>query len=106
MKSVVELPLEDVAAGQVLGADILDERGGRILASGAVLTEQMLDLLGRRGINAVSVTCEEKLSPAELDAKRREVAARLADMFRKVEGDPFMQEFRKILFEYRMRQYE
>ena len=80
-----QLALADVRPGMVLSDVLLDVQGQVLLPQGAVLTEAMLALMPRHGIEMLPVEAGEA-SPEETAATRQHHEARIAHLFRK--NDP------------------
>ena len=92
----VEKALGEVQDGAVLGADVLDARGNVLLARGTALTRGHVQLLERRGIEAVTVALPGETAvlgrrgPAD-PAVVAECLARQEQVFAKVRQDPRME---------------
>lgn len=80
------LALEKVQAGMVLSDQLLDVQGHVLLPQGTVLTEAMLALMPRHGIDTLPVL-NAAVSEEELAAGREQHARRLARLFRKNDPD-------------------
>jgi hypothetical protein len=76
------LGLDQLTPGMTLSDDLIDRQGQVLLRQGTVLSEQIINLLPRHGIERVSVICEQ---PAGAAADPAAVAARLDWLFRKAE---------------------
>lgn len=76
------LPLEQVRPGMTLSDVLLDARGQVLLPQGAVLTENMLALMPRHGIEMLSIQAPPLL-PEEQTALQESYRTRLAHLFRK-----------------------
>jgi len=76
------LPLEQIRPGMILSDVLLDARGQVLLPQGAVLTENMLSLMPRHGIEMLSIQAPP-LSPEEQAALLESYRTRLAHLFRK-----------------------
>jgi len=81
-----QLALADVRPGMVLSDVLLDVQGQVLLPQGAVLTEAMLALMPRHGIEMLPVEAGEA-SPEETAATRQHHEARIAQLFRKTDAD-------------------
>lgn len=81
-----QLALADVRPGMVLSDVLLDVQGQVLLPQGAVLTEAMLALMPRHGIEMLPVEAGAA-SPEEQAATRDHHEARLAHLFRKTDPD-------------------
>lgn len=84
MNAIVEVPLEEAAAGQLLAADLCDAGGTVLLPRGTALTESMLGALARRGVDSVAIVVEQSNAEqeAEREALRQQRLARLDRLFR------------------------
>lgn len=80
------LALEKVEAGMVLSDQLLDVQGHVLLPQGTVLTEAMLALMPRHGIDMLPVL-DPAVSAEELALQREQHAKRLARLFRKNDPD-------------------
>ncbi|WP_290600915.1 hypothetical protein [Janthinobacterium sp.] len=76
------LPLEQVRPGMVLSDVLLDAHGQVLLPQGAVLTENMLALMPRHGIDMLPIQAPPP-SPEEVAAQQAAYRERLAYLFRK-----------------------
>jgi hypothetical protein len=95
------LDLDDVVAGMVLSADVLDGQGGILLPAQTVLTDALLKSLGRRGIDFVDVVNDD-ISEEELQAERIRVQQRLTVLFRRCEAEPACQALQRHILKYRL----
>ncbi len=80
------LPLEQVRPGMVLSDVLLDAHGQVLLPQGAVLTENMLALMPRHGIDMLPIQAPPP-SPEEVAAQQAAYRERLAYLFRKHDPD-------------------
>lgn len=80
------LPLEQVRPGMVLSDVLLDAHGQVLLPQGAVLTENMLSLMPRHGIDMLPIQAPPP-SPEEIAAQQAADSERLAYLFRKHDPD-------------------
>jgi len=76
------LPLEQVRPGMVLSDVLLDAHGQVLLPQGAVLTENMLALMPRHGIDMLPIQAPPP-SPEEVAAQQAAYRERLAYLSRK-----------------------
>lgn len=81
-----QLALAEVRPGMVLSDVLLDVQGQVLLPQGAVLTEAMLALMPRHGIEMLPVETGA-VSPQEEQATRQHHEARIAHLFRKTDPD-------------------
>ena len=80
------LALAEIKPGMILSDVLKDAQGQVLLAEGTVLTEAMLTLLPRHGIEGLAVACSPP-SEEEQAAYREAMGARLAWLFRKNDID-------------------
>jgi hypothetical protein len=89
-----EVAIHEMRPGQVLAADVFDERGGLLLSKGMQLTGDHVELLERRGVLTVAVEVEGAgagAPPAEPGKVELESAMdRLEHMFEGLDEDPVM----------------
>lgn len=81
-----QLALADVRPGMVLSDVLLDLQGQVLLPQGAVLTEAMLALMPRHGIEMLPVLAVAA-SPEQLQAEHDYHQARIDHLFRKTDPD-------------------
>jgi NAD/NADP transhydrogenase beta subunit len=84
--SYQQLPIAQVQAGMVLSDELLDVQGHVLLPQGTVLTDAMLALMPRHGIEVLPIASETAASDAELQATLQHHDERIAQLFRK--NDP------------------
>ena len=80
------LPLDQVLPGMILSDVLLDAHGQVLLPQGAVLTENMLSLMPRHGIEMLSIAAPA-MSPEEQALQQKAHRARLDYLFRKYDPD-------------------
>lgn len=86
MKKTETLALEAVQVGMRVASEVLDA-GGRVLVSaGTEVSASMLTSLARREIASIMIELEVEEDPAQREAQRIAVTARLDELFRKA-GD-------------------
>ena len=102
MKKIVQIALEKAKQGEVLGVDVLDPKGNRLLAAGSELSEEARKLLYRRGIKHIGIERKEDITPEQMEIMRKEIGHRLNRQFRNVQDSVQMQKFMGILLDYRM----
>ena len=89
-----EIAIHEMRPGQVLAADVFDERGGLLLSKGMRLTGDHVELLERRGVLTVGIVDDNAGggdAPAEPGAMEFESAIdRLEHMFEGLDDDPVM----------------
>jgi HD-like signal output (HDOD) protein len=78
--------LADLREGMVVGRDVVDRLGRRLIAAGVTLTERHLKAFRTWGIASVEVVTDDAEPSAVVDdARRQAVAAELAPLFRRVD---------------------
>lgn len=84
--------LADLREGMVVGRDVIDRLGRRLIAAGVTLTDRHLKAFRTWGIASVEVVTDDAEPAAVVDdARRQAVAAELAPLFRRVDrGHPVM----------------
>lgn len=80
------LPLDQVHPGMILSDVLLDAHGQVLLPQGAVLTENMLSLMPRHGIDMLPISAPG-ISPEEQAKQQEAHRARLDYLFRKYDPD-------------------
>jgi len=102
MTCIHTLPLEQVAPGMVLGADIRDAHGATLLAAGTELSESHLASLRRRDVRQATIEAREIVSEAEQEVRREAIRARVRYLFRRAgEGEADRVLYQTVL-EYRL----
>jgi len=81
------LPLGQVEAGMVLSDELLDAHGHVLLPQGTVLTESMLALMPRHGIESLPIATAQQPSAAEQAARQEQQLERIARLFRRNDPD-------------------
>jgi|EP01034_Spumella_vulgaris_P043168 hypothetical protein len=81
------LPLGQVEAGMILSDELLDAHGHVLLPQGTVLTESMLALMPRHGIESLPIATVHQPSEAEQAAGRQQRLERIERVFRKNDPD-------------------
>ncbi|KQV91002.1 hypothetical protein ASD15_02810 [Massilia sp. Root351] len=81
------LPVGQVEAGMILSDELLDAHGKVLLPQGTVLTESMLALMARHGIEALPIATVQQPSEAEQAAGRQQQLARIGQLFHKNDPD-------------------
>jgi len=88
-----EIAIHAIAPGQVLAADVVDDRGGLLLSKGMTLSTEHVELLERRGVLTVAIVDDAAPGgpPAEPGSDDFATAIeRLDHMFEGLEEDPVM----------------
>ncbi|MYM36794.1 hypothetical protein GTP38_20900 [Duganella sp. FT94W] len=81
-----QLTLAEVRPGMVLSDELLDVQGHVLLPQGTVLTEAMLALMPRHGIEVLPVL-QDEVTPAMAAATLQHHEERIAHLFRKNDAD-------------------
>jgi hypothetical protein len=93
------VPVTELVAGQVLGADLCAADGQCLLAAGSVLDERVIAMLMLRGIDAVPVA-DANEPAAEREQLRDLLRERTARRFRNEAGHPLMQALHRSALEF------
>lgn len=88
MKKIEALALEAVQAGMKVAEAVLDDGGRVLVPAGAEVSASMLTSLARREVATIMVEHEVEEDPAQREAHRIAVAARLGELFRKAGDGP------------------
>lgn len=91
-------PLEQVAVGTPLAADVRDDQGNLLVGAGTLLTERLSEQLARRGVETLPVALTHVLTEEE----RAALEARLAQRFSCVRGQPLMEQLYQMVLCYQM----
>lgn len=98
-KNTQTLALDDVAVGMALAESVLGEQGEVVLTQGVTLTEALIKALRRRGIETLLVYGEGPQPDAAAEHQLR--LARLARLFRHVDGHTGTAHLQALLTQYR-----
>lgn len=101
MRVIQQTPPSELEPGMVLGLDLCDAKGHRLMARGTKLTAQHITLLQKRDVASVPVEIEVVLSPEERARRETEIGAALDHQFRHVAGNPLMDRLKQVFLEYR-----
>jgi hypothetical protein len=88
-----EIAIHAIGPGQILAADVFDDRGGLLLSKGMTLSSEHVELLERRGVLTVAIDDDAGSGgpPAEPGSDDFATAIeRLDHMFEGFEEDPVM----------------
>lgn len=96
-----KMALDEAVAGIALTQDVPDGKGGVYLPRGTVLTEALLGVLRRRGIDAIFVF-NDAVSEEELRDERERVEQRVGRLFRKCRGERAADALFTSVLQYRM----
>lgn len=102
MKTISQLPLDEVQPGASLGRDVLDAKGNCLLAAGAELSASTLTLLQRRNIKNVPIIQENNMTAEQQEALQQSIEQQLSQRFRQVQNDSSMQKLQALLRDYRL----
>jgi hypothetical protein len=95
------LPVQEAKPGMQLSSDVRGPGGAVLLAAGAVLGEDALAGLRRRGIDAVSVDIPEARSEAEIALELARAEARIEHLFHRHIDNPELRELMQVVLDYR-----
>jgi hypothetical protein len=95
------LPVQEARPGMRLVAEVRNAAGGVLLAAGAVLAEDALAGLRRRGIDAVSVEVPDARSEEEVARELAQAEARIEHLFHRHIDNPELRELKQIVLDYR-----
>lgn len=95
------LPVQEARAGMRLVAEVRNAAGGVLLAAGAVLAEDALAGLRRRGIDAVAVEMPDARSEEEIARELALAEARIDHLFHRHIDNPELRELKQIVLDYR-----
>lgn len=100
------LPLNEVLVGMIVSNDLLDTDGGLILRQGALVTEAVLLLLQRGGIETLGIV-SEKGPDLDREAEMERQRQRLGHLFRRCGDGPADNILLRYVTQYRLdRLYE
>lgn len=102
MKTINQLPLNEVQPGAFLGRDVRDVKGNCLLAAGTELSASTLALLQRRNIKSVAIAQEDNMTAEQQAALQQAIEQQLAQRFRQLQDDPPMQQLQALLRDYRL----
>ncbi len=77
-----QLPLAQVQPGMILSDELLDVQGHVLLPQGTVLSEAMLALMPRHGIEVLPIASEAAVSDDEVQARLQHHDERITQLFR------------------------
>lgn len=101
MMRIEQRPLEQVAAGTPVAADVLDSQGNMLLKAGSVVSERLLEQLSRRGVTSLPVAVLEELTPEQRTARDEALEAELTQRFSVVREQPLMARLYDLVLRYR-----
>lgn len=102
MKKIVCLPAEELLAGMVVAAEVVDGGGRVLLPVGAELSASSIAGLMRREIEQVSVEVEVEEAAEDLEKYQAELEAQLARLFRRAGNEPETLALYQAILDYRM----
>ena len=88
-----EIAIHAIAPGQVLAADVFDDRGGLLLSKGMALSSEHIELLERRGVLTVAIVDDAGAGGPPVEPGSDDFATameRLDHMFDGFDEDPVM----------------
>jgi len=101
MKIIEQIKIENILPGMILGYDVKDIKGSKLMTEHTKLTENDITKLKRRGIMSVHIVRRIKLSPEQQLAHENDIRNRISKRFRQHNNVPDMEKLRKLLIEYR-----
>lgn len=102
MMRIEQRPLAQVAAGEVVAADVVDGQGNMLLGAGGVVNARILEQLTRRGVVSLPLLVEVTLSAEEVAARRVALEAQFDERFACVRGQPLMEQLLQTVLRYRL----
>lgn len=104
MKKTQEVDINDVHAGAVLAADVVDGDGRVLMSAGAALSDAALASLRRREIASLSIEVVEELDAAAREARRVRIENQLARLFRHAGEDTETRALLQTVLAYRLKE--
>lgn len=101
----INIPLEECPADSILAVDIVNDSGFVILKAGTILTESKIETLSKYGVENISIKSEVKLTPEELEEKKKKIEENINKRMRKCNMTNEMTQFKNILIEYYCRDF-
>jgi hypothetical protein len=102
VKTICQLPLDQIQPGAILGRDVLDAKGNCLLAADVELSANTLALLQRRNIKSVAVVQENNMTVEQQEALQQATEQQLSQRFRQLQDDPSMLQLQALLRDYRL----
>ncbi len=99
MSRRVQLSVDELESGMLLGADLCNHTGNLLLKKGERLSDDTILWLKRLGIETVSVLVEEQEDVITPEA-RKDIEEQLSHRFRRVAEVPLMCEIRQAFQRY------
>ena len=104
MKKSIKIDLSDAKEGMVLAEDVIDAKGVRLVTIGTELSGTSINVLKKRSIESITIIQHEELSEEERKNKIHEIEQTLELAFSKSQNEPFMQDLKQIILDYRIRE--
>jgi len=104
VKQTETCAIDQVTAGAVLAADVVDAGGRILMPAGATLTAAALDSLQRRDITSLSIESIQQEDPAAREARRVRLETRLARLFRHAGEQTEMRALQHAVLNYRLKE--
>lgn len=102
MKTVATLPLEQIEAGMIVSAAVLDAGGHVLVPAGTEISESLLAALQRREVQELVVEFDQAEDPAAREARRLKLQAELDRRFRLAGDTPEMRLIQQAVLEFRL----
>lgn len=100
---IIESSINNLAPGCKLAEDVKDADGRMLIAAGKILDEKLIVILKKRLLADATVKLMQPLTDEEREAGRARIITDTEYKFRKHRDNSLMQEFRKIIVDYRTR---
>lgn len=104
MKQSETCAIDQVQAGAVLAADVVDAGGRILMPAGATLTATALESLQRRDIVSLTIESLQEEDPAAREARRVRLETRLARLFRHAGEQPEMRALHHAVLNYHLKE--
>lgn len=98
MMRTEQIPMQEVAEGMTVAADVRDAQGTLLAGAGTALTARLIEQLARRGIESLPLAVARVLTAEE----RAAVTARLEERFACVRGQPLMERLFEQVLRHRL----
>ncbi|MCW8883960.1 MAG: hypothetical protein OQK12_01740 [Motiliproteus sp.] len=99
-----QMAIAEIEVGAKVATNVLDSSGNLLVPEGTELSEKMLQILDRRGIETIEVRAEVELTEEERQQLLGEIQERLDHQFRGTESSASSIEFKEMLFRYHTRE--
>ena len=99
--NISECPVESI-----LAEDVMNDNGVIVLKAGTLLTESKINSLERYGLESIVINSQDKVSAAELEAKKKQIGKILDKRMRRCDMNKEMTSLKNILISYRCGGFE